>query len=77
MSGLLTARNLNGTSPKGWHEARILAVRAGYVRDKFLNADEQLAWDVDRGRVDTSSFEGRRAFNRRVAEIHGETPLLS
>lgn len=76
MSRLLTSRNLNGTSPKGWHEARVLAVRAGYVRDKFLNADEQLAWDVDRGLVDTNSFEGRRAFNRRVSEIHKGTALL-
>ena len=73
---LVLARNLNPKLLRSWHEARVLAVRAGYLRNIFLLPDESLAWDVERGLVKTNTFEERQAFNRRVAAIHGRIPQL-
>jgi hypothetical protein len=74
---LVVARNLNPRLLYSWSKARELGVRAGFLRDIFLTADERLSWDVDRGIVKTDTLEERQAFNRRVAQIHGKIPLLS
>jgi hypothetical protein len=72
----MNARNLNKTSVRDWHKARYLAVKAGFLRDKFLTPDEQLSIDVESGKVPLNTFEQRRDFQRRVSELHKGTPLL-
>jgi hypothetical protein len=73
---IMNARNLNKNNPRDWHKARQIAVRAGYLRPHFLTPDEQLAIDVETGKIPTNTFEEKRAFARRVAEIHGRIPVL-
>jgi hypothetical protein len=72
---VMNARNLGKNVVKNWHTARVLASKAGHIRSRLL-PDEQLAWDMDRGLVPTNTFAERQAFNRRVSELHGKTPLL-
>jgi len=60
---------------KAFSQARYLAASAGYISEKFLNADEKLALELDR--LDRPmTFEEKRAFNRKVAALHKGTPLL-
>jgi len=73
---VMNARNLNKTSVRDWHRARVLAVRAHFLRDKFLTPDEQLSIDVESGKVPLDTFEQRQVFQRRVAALHGKVPLL-
>jgi hypothetical protein len=76
VAGILTARNWNANNSRDWHRARVLAVRAHYVRETFLNPDEKLSWDLDRDLIPLNTFADRQAFNRRVAGLHGKTPIL-
>ncbi len=74
---IVNSRNLDANSVKGWHQARVSAVRARYVREKFLTPDEALAWSLDRDEISLDSFSDRQAFSRRVSELHKGIPLLS
>lgn len=73
---VMDARNFQSNSVRDFHKARVLAVRAHYVREKFLTPDEQLSWDLDRDLIPLNTFADRQAFNRRVSGLHGKTPIL-
>lgn len=60
---------------RGWHTARVSAVKANYIRPCFLNADENLAWRYDKGEF-ADTFEGKQQFRRELAKIHGQFPVL-